>query len=100
MIRRPPRSTLFPYTTLFRSRGGDAPGDEPEAGPLQAVPAHGGVPRPAREARGKRDAGRPYHPAPGEPADRPEGERQGDRRLALPPFLSDIRNIDGSSSLR
>src|SRR3712207_8040796 len=26
MIRRPPRSTLFPYTTLFRSRGvrGDA----------------------------------------------------------------------------
>src|SRR3712207_9236226 len=26
MIRRPPRSTLFPYTTLFRSR------DSPEAG--------------------------------------------------------------------
>src|SRR3989449_2892797 len=29
MIRRPPRSTLFPYTTLFRSlrhRGGRAPG--------------------------------------------------------------------------
>src|SRR2546422_1557575 len=25
MIRRPPRSTLFPYTTLFRSVG--APGD-------------------------------------------------------------------------
>src|SRR3712207_1377907 len=25
MIRRPPRSTLFPYTTLFRSRGGDYP---------------------------------------------------------------------------
>src|SRR5687768_17762809 len=23
MIRRPPRSTLFPYTTLFRSRGSD-----------------------------------------------------------------------------
>src|SRR2546429_5374157 len=23
MIRRPPRSTLFPYTTLFRSRGGE-----------------------------------------------------------------------------
>src|SRR5690554_7298563 len=23
MIRRPPRSTLFPYTTLFRSRDGD-----------------------------------------------------------------------------
>src|SRR5258706_7975199 len=24
MIRRPPRSTLFPYTTLFRSRGADS----------------------------------------------------------------------------
>src|SRR3712207_8023144 len=24
MIRRPPRSTLFPYTTLFRSNDGDA----------------------------------------------------------------------------
>src|SRR5690348_17893121 len=24
MIRRPPRSTLFPYTTLFRSPGRDA----------------------------------------------------------------------------
>src|SRR3712207_7054847 len=26
MIRRPPRSTLFPYTTLFRSRPGADPG--------------------------------------------------------------------------
>src|SRR5258705_4995180 len=26
MIRRPPRSTLFPYTTLFRSDGGGRPG--------------------------------------------------------------------------
>src|SRR5256884_7469504 len=25
MIRRPPRSTLFPYTTLFRSRGYEPP---------------------------------------------------------------------------
>src|SRR5256885_3853016 len=25
MIRRPPRSTLFPYTTLFRSGGGLGP---------------------------------------------------------------------------
>src|SRR3712207_3747487 len=28
MIRRPPRSTLFPYTTLFRSARLDAPGYE------------------------------------------------------------------------
>ena len=27
MIRRPPRSTLFPYTTLFRSMGGFKPRD-------------------------------------------------------------------------
>src|SRR2546430_6991099 len=27
MIRRPPRSTLFPYTTLFRSRPGELGGD-------------------------------------------------------------------------
>src|SRR5256885_4734438 len=28
MIRRPPRSTLFPYTTLFRSPGAPGPGLE------------------------------------------------------------------------
>src|SRR3712207_8111190 len=27
MIRRPPRSTLFPYTTLFRSHEGHWPGE-------------------------------------------------------------------------
>src|SRR3712207_8252312 len=33
MIRRPPRSTLFPYTTLFRSRaGGGARGRNRRAG--------------------------------------------------------------------
>src|SRR2546425_1652111 len=29
MIRRPPRSTLFPYTTLFRSRSRKASRDTP-----------------------------------------------------------------------
>src|SRR5438445_5798425 len=29
MIRRPPRSTLFPYTTLFRSRGQPSRGAHP-----------------------------------------------------------------------
>src|SRR3712207_8197618 len=28
MIRRPPRSTLFPYTTLFRSAEGEAGGGD------------------------------------------------------------------------
>src|SRR2546430_11545552 len=31
MIRRPPRSTLFPYTTLFRSREGRTSGALPAA---------------------------------------------------------------------
>src|SRR5256885_5248586 len=30
MIRRPPRSTLFPYTTLFRSHQGRHPEDREE----------------------------------------------------------------------
>src|SRR2546422_7146227 len=29
MIRRPPRSTLFPYTTLFRSRSASPPPPSP-----------------------------------------------------------------------
>src|SRR5437899_9568961 len=34
MIRRPPRSTLFPYTTLFRSGFGEMLADELEHGGL------------------------------------------------------------------
>src|SRR3712207_7359691 len=37
MIRRPPRSTLFPYTTLFRSGGVVVAADEAvDLGPVQA----------------------------------------------------------------
>src|SRR2546430_8404868 len=43
MIRRPPRSTLFPYTTLFRSVGAPRrlPASPPEAAPArrEAMPA-------------------------------------------------------------
>src|SRR2546422_8546771 len=42
MIRRPPRSTLFPYTTLFRSRTLNVPGSEAawdQPGGASAVPA-------------------------------------------------------------
>src|SRR5689334_24137083 len=46
MIRRPPRSTLFPYTTLFRSAG--AAGQQhaalrPRPGGLREGPAAGSV---------------------------------------------------------
>src|SRR3989449_9900662 len=61
MIRRPPRSTLFPYTTLFRSepgprRGGNAP--DPRVG--------GG----GRHRHGARDPAldQPTHLAPGDRA--------------------------------
>src|SRR3712207_7987495 len=37
MIRRPPRSTLFPYTTLFRSAGVDAGDDGRAAGALESA---------------------------------------------------------------
>src|SRR3712207_6226931 len=33
MIRRPPRSTLFPYTTLFRSKGTRSPRISDKVGP-------------------------------------------------------------------
>src|SRR2546422_6252064 len=39
MIRRPPRSTLFPYTTLFRSSDDPVP---PEPDPLPIQPDGGG----------------------------------------------------------
>src|SRR2546421_8311319 len=37
MIRRPPRSTLFPYTTLFRSRPHDRPMPQECRGPVVCV---------------------------------------------------------------
>src|SRR3712207_3191675 len=89
MIRRPPRSTLFPYTTLFRSEGDQAlwggqervdvelfdPGlldDElarAHEQPLQGADVYR---RPAPDAtEGLEDAG-PFHHSP--------GERGGQRR--------------------
>src|SRR3989442_15859606 len=38
MIRRPPRSTLFPYTTLFRSRPGNGSAPERFLGYLTRCP--------------------------------------------------------------
>src|SRR2546422_6474666 len=56
MIRRPPRSTLFPYTTLFRSpAGGRHPGRERGTaiprGESQRARCRRGVPRQARAVR-------------------------------------------------
>src|SRR3712207_8761195 len=39
MIRRPPRSTLFPYTTLFRSAVTTCPGSSPRR-PCSTIARH------------------------------------------------------------
>src|SRR3712207_7853536 len=57
MIRRPPRSTLFPYTTLFRSREDGSPRVAPASAAKVRRPVggwetcvRGGDPSPCREA--------------------------------------------------
>src|SRR3712207_7257837 len=59
MIRRPPRSTLFPYTTLFRSARRSA-ADAPPGRELQRRPA--AMHRQVTDAVGPRgdDARRPF----------------------------------------
>src|SRR5689334_23450905 len=52
MLRRPPRSTLFPYTTLFRSRRPGVRGDGERA---------------RARIRDERGAGRPALPGGGHP---------------------------------
>src|SRR3712207_8244909 len=50
MIRRPPRSTLFPYTTLFRSRAHVRAGDVPLRGADRDPRGVPGRVRPGRAA--------------------------------------------------
>src|SRR3712207_8663220 len=61
MIRRPPRSTLFPYTTLFRSgrrlRPRRAPRRRLSAQTRPQTLGASPAPRPARGALGVLDAG-------------------------------------------
>src|SRR3712207_6876728 len=53
MIRRPPRSTLFPYTTLFRSGSRGEGRRDPETGgrPLADILREAGVESPTRGRR-------------------------------------------------
>src|SRR3712207_8425934 len=74
MIRRPPRSTLFPYTTLFRSDGQVVP-EAAERDDAAPDPGDAGA-EPGREAPGHAD------PRGDEvqPADRAvEGDRKSTR---------------------
>src|SRR3712207_8995253 len=68
MIRRPPRSTLFPYTTLFRSLQGLRPG-LPDRLSRRAAPPD--IPRRVREPGGGRGD---LH---GDPARTPRRGRRG-----------------------
>src|SRR2546426_11301789 len=63
MIRRPPRSTLFPYTTLFRSLRADDAELGAELRPDQVLPAF---------APAEREVGRPHPHAAGQ-----DGEELG-----------------------
>src|SRR5256885_7913433 len=60
MIRRPPRSTLFPYTTLFRSTRGRRRAAPPAAPTRPSLP-------------------HPRTPSPGDPAPPPRPSRTGCR---------------------
>src|SRR3712207_7212025 len=82
MIRRPPRSTLFPYTTLFRSRSGG----HPDLGRLA----------PARDVDGA-PAGAGAAPAP-RPVARGLGGRAGVRRRARRDELVDLPVVDRKST--
>src|SRR3712207_6984233 len=57
MIRRPPRSTLFPYTTLFRSRHGGAARRQHLVWPALPPPGDRGPSAVAAHEKGPRVAG-------------------------------------------
>src|SRR2546422_9411365 len=88
MIRRPPRSTLFPYTTLFRSGAGPARGGV--AGVLRAPKGRGAA---ARE-RGAPAA------APADPPHDPGARRMKGRarvRAGMAALLAGLALLGGSS---
>src|SRR3712207_8570541 len=73
MIRRPPRSTLFPYTTLFRSalQGAGRPDEAAPAGPPPGTrwPDAARTVRAPGHGTAVGDAA-PRHPGAGQPGDR------------------------------
>src|SRR2546426_2466064 len=62
MIRRPPRSTLFPYTTLFRSVSQGGAAVEVDAEDIQARPRQLEARRLPEPARRTDNQGPPPHP--------------------------------------
>src|SRR2546430_12012111 len=106
MIRRPPRSTLFPYTTLFRSpprtalarrspRHRACPSDQ-RPPPAQLPRPRTGLGRPLRQGRRRGPGGRrpDDHPADLGGRGRPEADRDAARALKPhgddPPAVSPV----------
>src|SRR5258706_9682700 len=94
MIRRPPRSTLFPYTTLFRSgrpRELGQPGEFPCNGRLRVL-CLGLLPRDARpRVRGNRAA----HVAQAQRSRTPPPARHRSTRRAMKPRQKRLAMIAG-----
>src|SRR2546429_5236599 len=87
MIRRPPRSTLFPYTTLFRS----APGKETaegsgDAGGAAADPRRGTAEAKYAAEHDRRDAVGGGQPRPG--AEEAERDRKSTRLNSSHGYIS------------
>src|SRR4029079_15930852 len=84
MIRRPPRSTLFPYTTLFRSARRDAP-----ARPRRGAGRPGWPRRGCRGRRSRRrgDRERPERPPADVRARLHRRRRRPDARLPCGPLM-------------
>src|SRR2546430_9084790 len=78
MIRRPPRSTLFPYTTLFRSLPGGIVAEEDAHGDGKGHGEHDGferhLRRPTERLADEERSGHPDQHA-GRPADQAEDRK-------------------------
>src|SRR5258708_8402351 len=93
MIRRPPRSTLFPYTTLFRSANPHHGGDD-----VENNGAYSEYGAPEDFAGVKPDADRPARDSPAElpraRAERDPVEGQGTRQFRSEEHTSELQSPD------
>src|SRR3989449_10144146 len=92
MIRRPPRSTLFPYTTLFRSRrAGALLAAEPERAVEEAVD---------EPLEADRHLDEPPAEVGGDPVDhRARDQRLADGRVGAPPGAMPEQVRDGGGEV-
>src|SRR2546430_9282183 len=87
MIRRPPRSTLFPYTTLFRSRRYAA-----RRSTGQAADARGERAQMPRVRQGNDQAQRPLRPVPRLRSEEHTSELQSQSNLVCRLLLEKKKN--------